>query len=187
MIHVLHTALTSLLLELMQKFIKKKLLTSENAEKTLKSIVNLTKIDTTNPGNRRSSKKIDVGTRAMTYLLQNDVSEGDVEKFKKTCMNVFVVIVSNLQRSLPFDSMILKDATMLHPDNRHDQNSLSSISRLSLAISEPLTLALNSLFPISGDRSEASTKENICDEVRNEWRLYQLDTNLPSFEKSSEK
>ena len=123
MIYVLHTALTSLLLELMQKFIKKKLLTSENAEKTLKSIVNLTKMDT-NPGNRRSSKKIDVGTRAMTYLLQNDVSEGDVEKFKKTCMNVFVVIVSNLQRSLPFDSMILKDATMLHPDNRHDQNSL---------------------------------------------------------------
>ena len=39
MIHVLYTALNSLLLELMQKFVKKKLLTSDNAEKTLKSVI----------------------------------------------------------------------------------------------------------------------------------------------------
>jgi hypothetical protein len=168
----------------MQKFVKKKLLTSDNTTenaKTLKAVVNLTKVDTTKPENRRSSKKIDVGTRAMTYIVQNKLCETDALNFKKTCSNVYSVLVSNLQKSLPFDSFILKDATMLHPENRHDPNSLSSISRLSLTISETLTPALNSLFPLSGERSGVSTKEDICDEIRNEWRLYQLDTNLPSF------
>ena len=70
---------------------------------------------------------------------------------------------------------------MLNPENRHDPNSLSSISWLSLTISEPLTPTLNFLLLLSGERSGASTKEDICNEVRNEWRLYQLDTKLPSF------
>ena len=104
----------------------------------------------------------------MTYLLQNDVSEDDIKKFKKTCTNVYVVIVSSLQKSFPLDSTVLKDVPYLHPDNRHGTNSLSSISRLCLSVLEPLKSVLNSAFPRPSEQSAAGAKEDMCDDVRNE-------------------
>ena len=50
---------------------------------TLKYITNFAKLDVTNSDNRRSKKQIDIGTRTISFLTKNDVSENDVLKFRK--------------------------------------------------------------------------------------------------------
>ena len=78
MIHVLHTSMTTVLLELMQKFVKEEMLVgSEKTEMSLKAIAHYAKLDVTNPANIRSNKKIDIGTKTVSFLMKNNVSEED--------------------------------------------------------------------------------------------------------------
>ena len=71
--------MTALLLKLMQKFVKEeKLIGSENAEITFKSITNFAKLDVSNSENRRPKKKIYIWTKTISFLMKNGVSENDV-------------------------------------------------------------------------------------------------------------
>ena len=72
MIHVLHTSMTSLLLKLMQKFLKEeKLIGSEKTEMTFKSITNFAKLDVSNSENRRPKKNIYIWTKTISVLKQS--------------------------------------------------------------------------------------------------------------------
>ena len=81
----------------------------------------------------------------------------------------------------------MKNSTYFDPPKKVDKESLSAISNLTIELSKPLEGALSKVFP------SCSTKEEVCDKVLNEWRVYQLEV-LPesthitdTSEKSSDK
>ena len=50
-----------------------------------------------------------------------------------------------------------------------NKESLSAISNLALELCKPLESVLSKVFPSS------SSKEEVCDKIRNEWRVYQME------------
>ena len=75
--------MATLLLELMQKFVKAKLFYQK--KKNFESLCNFAKLDGTNPENIRPSKKIDIGRKTVSFLMKNNIAEDDVLKFRNFC------------------------------------------------------------------------------------------------------
>lgn len=73
-------------------------------------------------------------------------------------------------KKLPFSSSVLKNCQYLNPQKRNDKEALSCISNLSMEVCTSLTNVLSDIF------SNCSSKEDVCDKVRNEWRELQMET-----------
>ena len=73
-------------------------------------------------------------------------------------------------KKLPFSSSVLKNCQYLNPQKRNEKEALSCISNLAMQICEPLANVLSDVF------SKCSSKEEVCDKVRNEWRELQMET-----------
>ena len=68
----------------------------------------------------------------------------------------------------------LKNAAFLDPRKKNSNGSLSAISNFTLQICKPLETVLSKVFP------SYSTKEEVCDNVRSEWRVYHMEL-IPEF------
>ena len=71
---------------------------------------------------------------------------------------------------LPFSSSVLKNCQYVNPQKRNEAGALTAISNLTMELCTPLQGVVNSIF------QKCSAKEEICDNVRNEWREFQMDT-----------
>ena len=71
---------------------------------------------------------------------------------------------------LPFSTSVLKNCQYLNPQKRNEGGALTAISNLAMELCTPLQGFLNKIF------RKCSTKEEICDNVRNKWRKFQIDT-----------
>ena len=71
---------------------------------------------------------------------------------------------------LPFSLSVLKNCQYINPQKRNEAGALTAISNLAMELSTPLQGVLNKVFP------KCLAKEEICDNVRNEWREFQIDT-----------
>ena len=69
----------------------------------------------------------------------------------------------------------MRNAIYLDPRKRADKQSLSGISNLALEICKPLESALSKVFP------NCSSKEDVCDKIRNEWKIYQMEVIQDSY------
>ena len=71
---------------------------------------------------------------------------------------------------LPLSSSVLKNCRYVNSQKRNEAGALTAISNLAMKLCIPLQGVLNKVFP------KCSKKEDICDNVRNEWREFQMDT-----------
>ena len=74
-----------------------------------------------------------------------------------------------MKSKLPWESTILENAAFLDPRKKNSNGSLSAISNITLQIFKPLETILSKFFP------HCSTKEDVCDKVRSEWKVYQME------------
>lgn len=133
MVHMLYDGMFTLLTNLMQKFIKKKVLFRENGDFITKD--DLLKINVLETKNTKPHKLIDIGTKAKLYFSSSSLIEDESsKKFRTECLNFFMSATNYLMKSLPYDVPLIKQAQYLHHDKRNSPGATSGISNLALKI-----------------------------------------------------
>ena len=135
-IHNLYGGMGSLLSSLFQKFVRKEKMTNEDGKPM--PVTELAKMDVSKTEIHLKNKKIDIGTHTLRILTEKNLSKEPMKKFRNECVGFFVASVTMLQSKLPFQSKILQHAQAINPKTRHQPETLTSISKLSLEMMEPL-------------------------------------------------
>ena len=113
--------------DLLQKFVKKKLL---YADGWLKDISDLLKTDVTKKEHQKPLTLIETDTESTVFFAENEKDE----KFQKNCVQFYVTAACYLKDNFPFDKPILKYAQYLHPEKPNSISSTSGISNIALHI-----------------------------------------------------
>ena len=164
-VHLLYPSMCKLISNLMQKFIRKKVLSSVYTENLL--------IDIHFRDNIKPLSLVEVGTKAksvlneQTQLFEN--SKSKVDNFRKECINFYLSATTHLLDRLPFNVPVIKHAQYLHPCRRNDSGATNAISNMALIITSVVSNKLPELFDMKGH----ATKEEVCDKIRMQWMEYQ--------------
>ena len=153
MIHLLYSAMLSLLYGLQRKFIRGAKLSSKGLGKNLRINVSAEK-------NIKPICMIDVGTKAKKMFAQNMISDEGQEKFRKGCLKFFQISVSYLQRKLPSDVNLYRNAHFLNPVKRKTGCVTSAVSNLALRVTSVLENVLGSIF-------QMGSKDAVVDAIKN--------------------
>ena len=94
------------------------------------------------------------------------------EKLRKECQKFYLTVTSYLKANFPFDKPFIKHAQYLHPEKRHEPAALNSISNLALTICH----SLGDKYPQVFNLPSRTTKEDIVDQVRSQWRIYKSES-----------
>ena len=106
-------------------------------------------------------------------MLQNEaISEEDKTKCRKDCLRFYANATGYLIQNLPFNENLIRHAQYLNPKLRTDVKSTNAISNLALKIGQFFTTALPHVFCLE----QHEKVEDLCDKVRNQWRLYQCES-----------
>ena len=150
----------------MSKFIKSKLLRDDS--NNAKSVSDLLTLNVKDTKNCKPLKLIDIGTKAKCSFPESlDVTSTE-KKFWHNCLEAYQAFVSHLRLKLPWESTILRNAIFLDPAKKGDKRSLNAITNLTKEVCKPLEGVLRKIFPT------CSTTDEVCDQIRNEWRMYQI-------------
>ena len=140
-IHTMYEKMSSLLYNLMRKFLTRSSITELIDGKTkAKQGSNLVSVEISK--NQMNLDSIDIG--------------------KKKCLTFYITTVEYMMLKLPITCKILKDAQYLHPNKRNCSASLNAIERLWMKVSSSLKNHLQSVF----DVSDSTTVSEVCDMVR---------------------
>ena len=150
MIHLLFPKICELYSDLLQKFIKKKLLYTDGR---LKDISDLLKIDVAKKENQKPLTLIETGTQLIVFFAENEKDE----KFQKNSVQFYVTAAYYLKDNFQFDKPIFKYTQHLHPEKRNSISSTSGISNIALHITRPLENVLEEVFQVSC----ATSKEQV--------------------------
>ena len=179
-IHLLYSALEHLLWTLLSKFMKSKYIYDEVDGLQVRKSANEMLSLKFNDKKVLPLHKIDIGTKVKSCLSSTTFCEelcNEGKKFCENCLACFQQSISHFKK-LPFNS-IIKQCSFLNPLKRNDLEALSSISNLSLSICKALKDVLPDIFKVS------ATEEEICDHIRNEFRLLQMEEIPESFYKKN--
>ena len=105
-------------------------------EQRMKSIEYLASTDVSKEKNQRWLKSIDIGSKTKLFFYQGDVLEETKVKFRQECLSFYVTAVTLFQKNLPFTAPVIRDAQFLHPEERNDPASLTTVSKLTLVIAD---------------------------------------------------
>ena len=154
LIHLLFLKMKELVFNLMTKVVKKdKMYENVDDLSTVKNIMKLLEIDVSLKKSQLLYKVIDIGTKAKPLLQNEAISEEDKTTFQ----------------NLPFNENLIRHAQYLNPKLRTDVKSTNAISNLALKIGQCFATALPCVFCLKQHEKVA----DLCDKVRNQWRLYQ--------------
>ena len=120
--------------------------------------------------NQLNLDSIEIGTRAKSLLSLTSINSDNKKAFRKKCLTFYITTVEYMVLKLPINCKILKDAQYLHPNKRNCSASLNTIERLCMKIAPSLKNHLQSVF----DVAESTTVSEVCDMVRSQWQIYQL-------------
>ena len=155
----------------MAKFVKSNLLyVNNNGVKEMNSNTEVITINVNDEKNCKPLKLIDTGTKAKSCFIESLEVSPVEKKFRQNCLKSFQVLVTHLKSKLALESTIMKNCTYLDPRKKGDKENLSAISNLTS----------NCLSHCKVPYLKFSTKEEVRNKVRNEWRVYQMEV-LPEF------
>ena len=173
LIHLLFQKMKELVFNLMTKFVKKdKMYKNVDDLSTVKDIMKLLEIDVSLKKSQLSNKVIDIGTKAKLLLQNEAISEEDKTKLRKDCLRFYANVTDYLIQNLPFNENLIRHAQYLNPKLRTDVKSTSAISNLVLKIGQCFTTALPRVFCLE----QHEKVQDLCDKVRNQWRLYKFES-----------
>lgn len=162
MIHLLYPGMCKLVSDIMNKFMKKSVLSSSDACENIS-------LDVTKSGNQKSLKLVDIGVKAKSLFANNIFGDDMLHKFRRECLQFFENSTHYLLTHLPFNVTVLKYAQYLHPEKRNLPGATSAISNLALKVSKVVQNRLNHVFEVQG----AVSVETVCDQIRHQWMVYQ--------------
>ena len=143
---------------------KKKVLSNDPSENVL--------LSETDKQNRKALNLIVVGTKHKMLLSNPFFFSVEKEKLRKECLNFSLNVTGYLKDKFPFDKPFIRHAQYLHPEKRHDPAALNSISNLAMAICR----SLGDKFPKVFHLPSGTTKEDVVDQVRTQWRMYKAES-----------
>ena len=177
MIHLLYGCMSSLLANIMQYFVSKKvLLESVDGQRKMKPASELFKIDLSKNSSLKALSFIDVGTKAKTLFCETFPSVGRMKSFDGM-PEMLCAAAAYLQKHLPFDNKVIEHAQFLDPVKRNDSASTNAISNLAFKIVKLFGTDKSRVFGVSQDVSA----ENIVDLIRHEGKMYLVDDIPQSF------
>ena len=141
---------------LLETFIKKRLLYTDGRLKDMRSI----KDRCYKKENQKPLTLIEMGTQSRGFFCWKRKRW----KVSKELCSVLCNCCLLLKDSFPFDKSILKYTQYLHPEKRNSISSTSGISNKALHITKALENALEGVFQVSC----AISKEQVCDIIRKE-------------------
>ena len=148
-IHTMYEKMSSLLYNLMRKFLTRSSITELIDGKTkAKQGSNLVSVE----------------------ISKNQMNLDSIDIWEKKCLTFYITTVEYMMLKLPITCKILKDAQYLHPNKRNCSASLNAIERLCIKVSSSLKNHLQSVF----DVSDSTTVSEVCDMVRSLCQIYQL-------------
>ena len=154
----------------MPKFVKLKLsYVNDNGVKEPKSITELITVNVKDKKHCKLLKLIDTGTKAKSRFIESLEVSLVEKKFCQNCLTVFQVLVTHLKSKLPLESIKLKNCAYLDAQKKGNKESSSAISNLTIKLPKPLEVVLCKVF------QSCSIKEEVCNKVPNEWRVYQME------------
>ena len=162
-IHLLFPSICKLVSSIMMKYMKKRVLSDDHCENV--------KLCETDKQNQKGLNLIDVGTKCKmllsdpSFIVEND-------KLRKECQKLYLTVTSYLKANFLFDKPFTKHAQYLHPEKRHEPAALNSISNLALTICH----SLGDKYPQVFNLPSRTTKEDIVDQVRSQWRIYRSES-----------
>ena len=169
LIHTMHERISTLVYNLMKKFVAEKAITeSVDGKLRTKSGSKLAEVDVTK--NQLKLEQIDVGTRASAIINSFDINSDKKESFRKKCLSFYVSSTNYLVSKLPLSNKILKDAQYLHPQKRNSSSSQNAVVRLCSIIAYNMKNHLQNIFNVP----ENTTVSEVCDLIKNQWQVYQL-------------
>ena len=113
-------------------------------------------------------KLIEIGTKAKCLFQESLDITSTEKKFRHNCLEAYQSFVSHLRLKLPWQSSILRNAFFLNPAKKGDKMSLNAITNLTKKVCKSLEGVLRKIF------STCSTTDEVCDQICNEWRMYQI-------------
>ena len=169
MVHLMFEMMSSLLYNLMKKFVSHSAITtSVDGHTKANQGSDLVTVDVSKY--QKKIEAIDIGTRAKEILNDFNINSEDKEAFRLRCLGFYKAATSYLKEKLPVSSQFLKDAQFLQPQKCNSVSSLNGISRLSLTVGNTLKNHLESVFTVSKETSV----NDLCDLIRDQWQIYQL-------------
>ena len=168
MIHCMYEMMSSLLFNLMKKFVVySEITTKVDGVITAKQGSDLISVNISK--HTKKLDAIDIGTKAKSILNDFSINSESKEIFRKKCLGFFTASTKYLVSHLPISSQFLKDARYLHPDKRNYDSAVKAISRLALTVGNSLKNHLETVFSVSKD----TTVSDICDLFRDQFQIYQ--------------
>ena len=121
----------------------------------------------------KSLKSLDIHTKAKSMFVASDTLDmyEEEKQFRQNCLSSYINTVAHMMTKLPFNTF-LKNCLYIRPLKRNEANALGGISNVTLQVSNALNNVLPNVFPTVDN---ILSSEDVCDNVRSEWRLYQTE------------
>ena len=162
MTQLLYPEMCKFLIGLLQKFIRKKIISADDSENV--------SIDVTKKENHKKLQLIEIGTKPQLLLTDSAFfADEKSTSFRASCLSFYVTAVNYLQEHLPFNVLTLKYAQYFHPQKRNNVGATSAVSNLALKFTRVVGNKLDNVFEVNGK----NTPETVCDMIRHQWMTYQ--------------
>ena len=150
-IHVLYQAMKLLVKTLMLRFLKPEFVNGINGKE-------LAKLDIGKKETHLELENIEIGSKTKR-LMKNTLTAFEVKSERQKILQFYLSTVKFLQKKLSFDNMVIAAAACLHPDQRKNQITVRNIEYLA-------------------KRFDHVIAEKEVSQIKDEWKLYQADSNL---------
>ena len=139
MIHLLFPEMCKFLTGLLQKFIRKKILSADDSENV--------SIDVTKKENHKKLQLIEIGTKPQLLLTDSAFfTDEKSTSFRPSCLSFYVNAVNYLQELLPSNVLTLKYAQYFHSQKRNKVGATSAVSNLALKFTRVVGNKRNNVF-----------------------------------------
>ena len=125
MTQLLYPEMCKFLIGLLQKFIRKKIISADDSENV--------SIDVTKKENHKKLQLIEIGTKPQLLLTDSAFfTDEKSTSFRPSCLSFYVTAVNYLQELLPSNVLTLKYAQYFHSQKRNKVGATSTVSNLAL-------------------------------------------------------
>lgn len=174
MIHLLFQKCMKLLKSVFGKFLKKDVYLKGDDSGSMKSVIDLQKIDLKMESNHLAS--CSYGSR--TEVLMKNLDQLEKKRVKQIMKEAMIKSAHYLLNNLPINEQVVYDAQFLGPQKRLAKKGVNAVKRLSFEVVKALSpAALKTVFRLKHDENQ----DMLLDRIAEEYKLYQVEDIPKSF------
>ena len=166
-IHIVYPEMSTLLTSLKSKFTKSKLLRDDS--NNAKSVSNLLTLNVKDTKNCKPLLEINRNWNKSEVFISRILRHNQYrEEIPAQLFGGLSIFCFSLEIEITMAVINLKKSIFLNPAKKGDKSSLNAITNLTKEVCKPSEGVLRKIF------STCSTTDEVCDQIRNECRMYQI-------------